>query len=130
KFSIRLTGEERATLEKYWPPYLAKGGEVEATSIVIDCPNPSFSYLSRGTKTLAFRVPGVQALRDLLLKTGPLVAPSANLEGLPPAQSVDEARKYFREGGVDLYLDGGNILKSPSKVVRLHLNGSVSVLRQ
>lgn len=119
KFSIILSKEKKQSLEQYWP------GPV---SIVLDCPDEKLAYLHRGTKTLAFRQPSPQPLRDLLIKTGPLIAPSANPEGLPPAQNILEAKKYFG-GSVDLYLDGGKITGKASKVIKLHKDGSVTVLR-
>jgi len=119
KFSIILTEIQKDEIEKCREP----------VSIILDCPLENFSYLHRGTKTLAFRLPTPEPLRKLLLKTGPLVAPSANIEGLPPAKNVAEAQKYFGDK-VDLYIDGGTIAGKASKVIRLHPDGSVTVLRQ
>jgi L-threonylcarbamoyladenylate synthase len=99
------------------------------TSIVFDCPDDSLAHLHRGTKTLAFRLPLLKPLRDLLLLTGPLIAPSANPEGLPPAQNLTEARGYFG-GLVDLYVDGGEICGKASKLIKLHKDGSASILRE
>src|SRR3989338_7776407 len=100
----------------------------EQTSFILDCPDDKFFYLHRGTKTLAFRVPYSQELRNLLFKTGPLIAPSANLEGFPPAQTISEAKEYFGNL-VDLYIDGGKLSGKASKVIKLHKDGSVKVLR-
>lgn len=99
------------------------------TSIILDCADENFAYLHRGTKTLAFRLPVSHDLRNLLLHTGPLVAPSANLEGMLPAKNVDEALDYFGDG-VDLYVDGGEIDSKASRVVRLEPDGTVTVLRE
>jgi len=98
-------------------------------SVVLDCPHESLSYLHRGTKTLAFRVPAHASLRELLVKVGPLIAPSANAEALPPAKSISEAKKYFGNL-VDLYLDGDLVTSKASKVIKLHKDGSVAVLRE
>ena len=78
---------------------------------------------------ISFRLSQNEKLRDLLRKTGPLVAPSANPEGLSPAQNIDEAKKYFGNQ-VDLYIDGGEILGRPSKLVRLHPDGSIHIIRE
>lgn len=86
-----------------------------------------FSYLHRGTKTLAFRVPKPKWLRKLLLETGPLVAPSANIEGKPPARTIREAKKYFGKK-VDLYKDGGRIEAKPSTLIEIK-KGRLAVLR-
>jgi len=107
-------------LEIYWP------GPV---SIVFNCLDDKFTYLHRGTKTLAFRLPAQAGLRKLLLKTGPLIAPSANKETFPPHETAEGAKKYFGDS-IDLYIDGGEIKGKASKVIRLHNNGSVTVLRE
>jgi L-threonylcarbamoyladenylate synthase len=125
KFSIILSEEQRIVIQKYWSFESAK----DPTSIILDCTSDSLSYLHRGTKTLAFRIPQSSELRDLLMKVGPLVAPSANPEGLSPAQNITEAKKYFGDL-LDLYLDGGTIAGKASKVIKLHKDGTVSILRE
>jgi len=122
KFSIFLLKEQKEILEQYW----LSGSE--PVSIVLDCSNERFSYLHRGTKTLAFRLPAQTELQNLLKQTGPLIAPSANPEGLPPAENISEAKKYFGDE-VDLYIDGGEIKGKPSKVIKLHKDGTVEILR-
>ena len=125
KFSIILSEKQKNKLNEFWPPASVQG----PTSIVLDCPDDSPLYLHRGTKTLAFRLPYLEPLRNLLLLTGPLIAPSANPEGLPPAQNIAEARGYFGDS-VDFYVDGGEISGQPSKVIKLRKDGSVSILRE
>lgn len=98
RFGIRVNSEVNArVLNKVWP------GPV---SVILPCPSKKFTYLHRGTKTLAFRVPKTVWLRAILKKTGPLVAPSANPEGKATALTVAEARTYFGSR-VDFYLDRG-----------------------
>jgi L-threonylcarbamoyladenylate synthase len=118
-FSVKLTKEQKVEMLKYWP------GPV---SIVLDCADKKFAYLHRGTKTLAFRIPAILGLRELLLETGPLIAPSANTEGLPPSENVEEAKMYFGDK-VDLYIDGGVVQGKASKVIRLNADGSGTVIR-
>jgi L-threonylcarbamoyladenylate synthase len=125
KLSIYLSLEQKEILLKYWP------GPV---SIILDCPLEEFSYLHRGTKTLAIRLPASTVLRKLLLETGPLVAPSANPEGLPPAQNISQAKTYFSlpaQAGdsVNMYVDGGEISGKPSKLIKLHKDGQIDILR-
>ncbi|TSC77927.1 MAG: tRNA threonylcarbamoyladenosine biosynthesis protein [Parcubacteria group bacterium Gr01-1014_24] len=119
KFDIVLTKAQRNEIGKYREP----------TSFIVDCADEKFSYLHRGTCTLAFRLPASKSLRNFLIKTGPLVAPSANPEGLSPAHTVFEAQEYFGDQ-VDLYIDGGEIRGKASKIVKLHKNGSASIIRQ
>jgi L-threonylcarbamoyladenylate synthase len=78
--------------------------------------NGSFPlHLARGGDSLAFRVPKNLAL---LKKTGPLIAPSANPEGMPPARNIREAKKYFQDK-VDFYLPGPTKNNHPSVVVKI-----------
>lgn len=128
KFSIALSEKQKSKIKEYWPFDLACDFQPEPVSIVLDCPDEALSYLHRGAKTLAFRLPSSQPLRDLLIKTGPLIAPSANLEARPPSETIAEAKKYFGDE-VDLYVDGGTIKGKASKIIKLHKDGSVDVLR-
>ena len=64
------------------------------------------TWIKRDNESVAYRLPANKQLRELLMKTGPLIAPSANPEGMPPAVSIREARAYFHEL-VDYYEDGG-----------------------
>ena len=130
KFSIILSAEQKSKIKEYWAiSAIADIAQYNPTSVILDCPDEKFAYLHRGTKTLAFRLPSPRLLRDLLLKVGPLIAPSANPEGLAPAQNISEAKKYFGNS-VDLYLDGGKIIGQASKVIKLHKDGSVTILRE
>ena len=147
KFSIVLSDKQALART-----VLASGNK-EPVSMVLDCPDERFTYLHRGTKTLAFRVPAQEGLRNLLKQTGPLLAPSANLEARPPSENIAEAKKYFGDlvdpvrsrpreasatvtlgrpasNGVDMYIDGGEIKGKASKVIRLLKDGSVHILRE
>lgn len=118
-FGIVLSEIDREALLKVWP------GKV---SVVFDCPSLEWTYLHRDTKTLAFRVPDDEALRNLLHRTGPLLAPSANTEGQIPAHTIEEAKKFFAQN-VDIYVDGGYKDSLPSTVARLQ-NGIWETLRK
>jgi len=63
------------------------------------------------------------------MRTGPLIAPSANPEGLPPARNLEEAKGYFGDS-VDMYMDGGEINGKASRLVKLRKDGSVVILRE
>lgn len=120
KFGVSLTEPARQETKKYWP------GPV---SIVFDCEDSRFYYLHRGTKSLAFRLASHQGLRSLIKETGPLIAPSANPEGLPPARNTEEAKKYFGDQ-VDYYADAGQIEGKASKLIRIASDGMATVLRE
>lgn len=117
-FKIKLNKREREVAAKLWP------GKV---SIILNCPYPEFKYLHRGANTVAFRFPKKIDLVGLISKTGPLVAPSANLEGKEPAKTIEEARVYFGDQ-IDFYLDEGRILGLPSTLVAIR-NGKLAVKR-
>lgn len=119
KFKVKVDAKTKKVLEKYWP------GKV---SVILPCPNQEFEYLHRGTNTLAFRLPDYPELRDLIKKTGPLVAPSANPEGLSPAKNIKEAREYFGDE-VDFYYAKGILKSLPSTLIEVR-GGKIKVLRE
>lgn len=118
-FSVEISKEQKSKLKEIWP------GPV---SVVLECQAEKFFYLHRGLKSLAFRMPANEQLRSLLRKTGPLVAPSANLAGQPPSETIVQAKKYF-EDKVDFYVDGGILKAKPSMLIVLDKNGEERILR-
>lgn len=105
---------------KYWPgPLSLVGPTTDKTPF----------YLHRGTNTLAYRIPDNVELRKLLSATGPLIAPSANHEGEPPATSIQEAQAYFGDN-VDGYVDGGTIKNHAPSTVAGVKNGDIHIFRQ
>lgn len=129
KFSIHLSNEQKEKIKEYWSFDKAQDFQPGPVSIVLDCVDQKFFYLHRGTQTLAFRMPQQTGLQELLRETGPLIAPSANLEGLSPANNIHEAKNYFHEM-VDLYVDGGERGGNASKVIKLHKDGTIHILRE
>lgn len=123
KFGVVFSPREKKFLSTLWP------GPV---SVVLPCIHTQMQqklkYLHRGTKSFAFRIPKNKKLLTLLKQTGPLVAPSANPEGLAPAENMKEAQKYFGTR-IDLYVAGGRKKSKPSTLVSL-VTGKPEVLRQ
>ncbi len=125
KFGVKNIPEK--SLSKIWP------GKV---SVILECKSSKFKYLHRDTNALCFRIPDNKSLRDLISKTGAIVAPSANTEGKPSAKNIAEARKYFEEKA-DFYISGkvtnkgSTILRysSKEKVFELVRIGTVSKSR-
>ena len=74
-------------------------------------------------------MPNNEKLLELLKQTGPLVAPSANLAGVKPAETIKEAKKYFGSK-VFFYVDGRKMKSKPSTVVQLYEDGTQIVLRE
>lgn len=119
RFGVNVDSKTNKILKRFWP------GKV---SIILPCPSKKFAYLHRGAKTLAFRLPAKKSLRALLRKTGPLVAPSANPEGKPPAKTIREARRYFGDK-VDFYIEGGRLTRKSSKLIKM-VDGKSIILRR
>lgn len=118
KFGIKITSAQKIFLSKVWP------GPV---SVILPCKNKKFEYLHRGTKSLAFRLPKKKKLQTLLKKTGPLVAPSANPQGLPPAETITQAKKYFGSK-IDFSVSGGRKVGKASTIISL-LMGKPELIR-
>lgn len=116
-FSVKIDRKRKNILSKFWP------GKV---SVILKCSDPKFSYLHRGTKTLAFRLPKKRELLRILSISGPLVAPSANWEGYTPAKSVGRAKKYFKNNV--FYFNGGILNSRPSMIIDL-TNLPLKILR-
>jgi len=128
QFGVRLNPVTRKVLQKVWPGKISVILPLAANHSSLIAKIAKFRYLHRGTKTIAFRLPKPAALRKLLQRTGPLVAPSANWEGKPPAKTIRKAKKYFGNK-VDFYADGGKLKSLPSTLVVIH-GRNVRVLRK
>lgn len=118
-FGVEKKFGVRHRILQYWP------GKV---SIALACPNLKFSHLHTRNGTMGFRLPKPQWLRDLLKKTGPLVAPSANLEGEEPAKTISQAKIYFGDK-IDFYVDKGKLTSKPSTLIKI-VNNDIIVLRR
>ncbi len=118
-FGIGIDGKAAGILKHLWP------GKV---SVLLPVLRKKFLYLDRGTKRIAFRLPAGAGLRRFLKKTGPLIAPSANWEGYPPAKNIEEARRYFGDKA-DFYLDKGTLESLPSTLISLE-KGRVKIIRE
>lgn len=119
RFGVKPDAKIKKILQKVW------SGKI---SVILPCRNKKFLYLHRGINTLAFRLPAKKSLRALLRETGPLVAPSANPEGLPPARTIREAKKYFGDT-VDFYIDGGTFSSQPSTLIAIK-GGNITMKRR
>lgn len=98
-FGVRLTADIQKISKAIWPGMV---------SVIVPCENERWTYLHRGSRTLAFRIPKNEDIRAILHETGPLIAPSANFEGRPSCKTIEEAKKVFKDS-VDLYVDGGRL---------------------
>ena len=121
KFGVVIDQENSPLLKTLWP------GPVSIIFPTAPQFKRSLAYLHRGTETLAFRLPKLKSLRDLVSATGPLIAPSANPEGQKPATSVTMAKRYFGDK-VDAYSSSSKKPSKPSKLVALQA-GKIIVIR-
>jgi len=89
------------------------------------------TYLTRWRKSLALRVPIQGTFITKLMKEfgGPLVAPSANPEGMPPARDVKEAMNYFGDK-IDLYVRGAKLEGKPSTIVKFVSDKAIKIVRE
>ena len=118
-FGIIIDDKIKKRLKNFWP------GPV---SVILPCQIKKLEYLRRGTETLAFRLPNKRSLLEVIKNTGPLVAPSANPEGWPPAVNIKEAKLYFGDK-VDFYIKGSRPKNKPSTLIKID-KGRVTVLRK
>ena len=118
-FGVKISSDQQKYLKSVWP------GKV---SVILPCKSKKFSYLHRGTNSLALRLPKKKSLRALLEKTGPLVAPSANPQGFVPATTIREAKNYFGNT-VDIYVSGGKLQGKSSTLISL-LGKEPEILRK
>ncbi len=118
-FGVELSEKAKIFLEKFWP------GKV---SVILPFDSKKFRFLNEEENTLAFRYPEKADLIEIIKQTGPLVAPSANPEGLPPAKNIEEAKKYFGDK-IDFYFDGGDLVSQPSTLIKID-GDKIEVIRQ
>ena len=106
RLQIEIPDRTHHLLSKVWP------GPV---SVIVATPAPALEYLHRRTNSIAFRMPAKVNLRELLRSAGPMVAPSANLAGEPPAFTPEEAYEHF--GDQVFYVDEGELNNPASALV-------------
>lgn len=114
---LSISVDQVKLVEKYWPG---------ALSVIFTSDAPEF--LTRGTGSLAVRMPDSPDLTALINQVGPLVSTSANLEGEAPARNVAEAKAVFG-GQLGFYVDAGELNNPPSTLVVIN-SGKLKVVRQ
>jgi L-threonylcarbamoyladenylate synthase len=122
KFGVVADAKTKKLLKTLWP------GKVSIILPIGAKTGAKFHYLHRGMRSLAFRLPAPQWLRAFLRKTGPLVAPSANVSGKPPAKTISAAKKYFGDRAA-FYVDAGRLTSKPSALITIQ-KGKLIILRE
>ena len=116
-----LAADTHAALERahetHWP------GPVSILHPVSDN-----EYLHRGKESLAIRYTADPLLQELLAITGPLATSSANLQGEEPIHSHITAQERFGDK-VDLYIESDHSNNPPSRILRVHDDGTEEQLR-
>lgn len=99
------------------------------TSVIIPATSQP-EWLLRGGDTIAYRLVQDPFLKSVVASVGPVIAPSANPEGLAPARTIQQAKEYFGVQ-VDCYIDGGEVPEhvQASQIVAVATDGSTRVIR-
>jgi len=92
-------------------------------------PVEGFDWLTRGGTKIAFRLVKGGFIKEFLKALDrPIVAPSANWEGFPPAETPFQAYLYFGDS-VPIAYDGGILRGKPSALCEIE-NNRLKVLRR
>lgn len=99
------------------------------TSVIVPASGEP-AWLLRGGTSMAYRVVRDEFLSRVVAAVGPVIAPSANPESLPPARTIEQARAYFGDI-VDAYIDGGEVseVTHASRIIQVDSDGSVAQIR-
>lgn len=118
-FGLNATSLKAAS--KLWP------GSI---TVVMKSENIKFKHLANNNGEIGFRIPDSREIRSLLDSSGPLLAPSCNPEGQPPASNIKEAIDYFGKK-IAIYVDSGQIslYQTPSTVIKVS-NSELELLRE
>jgi len=94
-------------------------------------PGPLTLVVPNGTGgQVGLRCPDCEVTRQMLvLAAVPVVAPSANLSGQPPAVSAEEVLRVFQDK-IEAVLDGGPARLGVSSTVVRVCEGGIEILRQ
>lgn len=104
----------RVFMERFWPG---------ALTVVLPARKDLPLDLGVTGGTVALRQPDQSDLLRLLQENGPLAVTSANLHGLPPAQTVRQAQEYFSDKVAE-YIDAGpSQIGEPSTIVKVEEAG-------
>lgn len=117
-FDIKINDEQADSLAQLWP------GPV---SVILPCSDDAFAYLHRGKQSLAFRIPKLVWLQELIHKTGPVIATSANRSGFELSSDMNQIMRQLPKA--DLFIEGP-VSSTPSRLVRLRVDGTVEELKR
>jgi L-threonylcarbamoyladenylate synthase len=116
-----VPGPAHRLITRFWPGPL---------TLLLDAREDLPQLITAGTGKVAVRVPGTSFALDLARSIGiPLTATSANISGLPPAESAEEVIRHFGDT-LDIVIDGGKTPGGlPSTIVEV-TGERVRIVRQ
>lgn len=89
-----------------------------------------FDYISSGKDTVGIRIPDNKIVLEILKKLKfPIVAPSANISGMPSGIDLKDILKDF-DGKVDVCIDGGKAKIGEASTIVEVIDGKPVILRQ
>ncbi len=121
-----IPSKVKGLMEIYWPGPL---------TILMPARKGLSEYLVGEGGTVAVRIPGESFALHLARKAGfPITATSANISGMPPADSAERVIEYF-DGLLDLVIDGGktpgglpSTIVDATKNLRVMREGALKIL--
>lgn len=112
---------------KYLEKYLELNRQ-RPTTIVLPAGDEYLPDVPRQNGKLAFRLVEEAGWQELISQAGPLLAPSANPEGLAPAKNIEQAIEYFGDL-VSVYVNNGEVAEQkPSQIIELN-NNQLTIIR-
>ncbi len=121
KYAIIENDIERKIINSFMP------GPI---TIILKKKQGLFDYISSGKNTIGVRIPDNKIILEILNKLKlPLVAPSANISGMPSGVSLNDIIKDFN-GKVDVCINGGKAKLGESSTIVEVVNGEPVILRQ
>lgn len=108
--SLALFDEAATRMATQWPGAL--------TLVLVRRAEHAALDLGADASSIGIRVPDHQLVREILLASGPVAASSANPAGVSTPSSCAQIARHFGDT-VDLYIDGGEVVGLPSRVVSL-----------
>ena len=121
KYAIISNDIERKIINKFMP------GPI---TIILKKKNGVFDYVSSGKDTIGVRIPDNNIILEILKKFSlPIVAPSANISGMPSGIDANEILKDFN-GKVDICIDGGKAKLGEGSTIVQVIDNKPVILRQ
>lgn len=121
KYAVISNDIERKIISKFMP------GPI---TVVLKKKSGVFDYVSSGKDTIGVRIPDNNIILEILNKFNlPIVAPSANISGMPSGVDAVEIMKDF-DGKVDICIDSGKAKLGEGSTIVQVIDNKPVILRQ